>query len=215
MLSKVGGISTWAAFHSQTEIAMKNTHDNTIAEVSSDNRSDHPSSSITSILAKASLIATLIGMLVYSAFEYLLGETPTLSEFAGHHLLPAVLIGVTVCVTLSIILHAKIISPVMQIFKHLYRIGSGQLSPLSLDSRVSEIRTVVDGVNLLVTRLKGDPKNGSLGKALDDLVKLRGDLEEVTAASNRSADTFVPVMQDLRRLEGDLLAVMQSGNYSS
>lgn len=160
-------------------------------------------------------MATLVGMLIYSAFEYLLGEAPTLSEFAGHHLLPAMLIGLAVCVTLSIILHAKIISPVMQIFKHLYQIGSGQLSPLSLDSRVSEIRTVVEGVNLLVTRLKGDPKDGSLGKALDDLVKLRGDLEQVTASSNRSADTFVPVMQDLRRLEGDLLMVMQSGKYGS
>ena len=75
---------------------------------------------------------------------------------------------------------------------------------------MSEIRTVVEGVNLLVTRLKGTASDGALGKAIDDLVRLRTDVEAASAATGGSADAFVPVMRDLRKLEGDLLTLMQT-----
>jgi len=174
------------------------------------NHTEQRASSLSRTLAGATLLAALAGTLAYTAFESLAGQPASLAEFTTHHLVPALLIGATVCATLAFLLHSKLIAPVKEIFAHLYRIGSGQLTPLRIDTRVSEIRTVVEGVNLLVARLKGTAGDGALGKAIDDLVKLRSDLETATATSGSSADAFVPVMRDLRKLEGDLLTLMQT-----
>lgn len=172
--------------------------------------SEGRSTSLSRILAIASLLATLAGMLVYTAFGYVAGEPASLAEFTTHHLIPALLIGITVCATLSFFLHAKLIAPVKEIFAHLYRVGSGQFSPLTIDTHVSEIRTIVEGINLLVSRLKGAAGDGALEKALDSLVKLRSDLEAAAANADDSADALIPVMRDLRNLEGELLSAMQT-----
>ena len=174
-----------------------------------------PSRSLSRTLVGATLAAATVGMLVSAAVEYLSGEPATLTEFTRHHLFPTLLIVAAVAVTLTLLLHSKVIAPVKQIFVHLYRIGSGQFTPLNVDSGVSEIRTVVDGVNLLVTRLKDTPDDQALGNAVKSLAKLRTDMESATTASGASADPFVPVMRDLRRLESDLLSAITAAKQSA
>ena len=73
--------------------------------------SPNPSHSLSRTLAGATLLAALAGTLAYTAFEYLAGEPASLAEFTTHHLVPALLIGITVCTTLAFLLHSKLIAP--------------------------------------------------------------------------------------------------------
>ena len=97
---------------------MAETEDRKKIELSPTRRSDRLRSRIVRILATASLAATLIGMLAYAAFEYHLGEAPSVSGVAGPHLLPVIPIRLAVFLTLSFILHSKIILPVIQSGKY-------------------------------------------------------------------------------------------------
>lgn len=161
-------------------------------------------------VAITSIVAVLAGMLIYTAVEFFLSPPEDTSEFLTHHLLHALLIAVLVWGILSFLLTKKIVGPVREIFRHLYQVGSGRLEHLELESRIQEIRTVVGGINLLVTRLKDAPDHHGFKKACEDLAMLRIDLVQIVEASEDDAEKFVPIMRDLRALEADLLSVVRA-----
>ncbi len=86
-----------------------------------------------------------------------MGASPSWSEFFGHHLIPSLVTGLIIWVILSALLHRTVTEPLRHLFAHLYRVGSGRLEPISPDTGVVEIQTIVEGVNLLVHRLRATP----------------------------------------------------------
>ncbi len=150
-------------------------------------------------------------MTAYAAFElFFTDSTMSARDFWAHHFLPAAVIGSIVWVTLTVLLHKLVVEPVRQIFGHLYRIGSGRLEPLEMDSRIQEIRSVAEGVNLLVRRLKTAPDNAPLERAIGHLGKVRSDMSAAIDAAGSDADHLVAAMSDLAALEADLLAVAET-----
>lgn len=174
-----------------------------------------PSKTLGRTVVGVTLVAVFVGMLAYTGFEYLFATPTDLAEFLTHHLFPALFIGLVVSLTLSVLIHSKVIAPVKKIFEHLYHVGSGRLAPLELDSRIEEIDTVVEGINLLVQRLKDNPDNQAIGKAADDVVKLRSDLKRAVNATASGADEFIPVMRDLQHLERHLLSAIEAAKQSA
>lgn len=178
-------------------------------------RFDHPAApsqmnSLSWTLTKASLIAVVIGMSVYTTFEIAISGELDLNELFTHHLLPTLLIGVLIWGVLSFLLRSKVVTPVRDILEHLTRIGAGRLAPLEKDTKICEVRAIVDGVNQLTYKLKDSPDSEGISKAVDDLVKLRADLKEVIDSEQLAPDYFVPIMKDLMKLEGHLLSALQA-----
>mgnify|MGYP003680510116 CR=1 FL=1 len=166
--------------------------------------------SLQSAVGMAVFAAVLLGMGGWTGWEYLSGERPDATEFFTHHLLPAVIIGVLVWGVLTILLGKLVIDPTRQIFEHLYRIGSGQLEPLEMDTRIQDIRTIVDGVNLLARRLKDVPGDGSFKQVQDRLVKIRKEMRSMVDAAGDDAGFLLNTVRELRALEGELLAISQA-----
>ena len=77
-------------------------------------------------------------------------------------------------------------------------------------SDVREVESIVEGVNSLTSQLKKAPESDASSKAVDDLVDLRGKLKEVIDSEVIKADSLVPIMQDLTKLEGHLLSALES-----
>ena len=187
---------------------------NTMSAITEQPDSARPTMSLKRMLATGSLLAVAVGMILSVALEYAVAPPEHSSELFTHHLFPAALIGLIVWITLGLVLNRTIIEPVRRIFAHLYQIGCGRLAPLEMKSRIEEIDTVVDGINILVHRLKESPDDAALGKACDDLGRLRADLKAVVDTSGR-AERFLPVMRDLHDLEGDLLSVAQNARQGA
>lgn len=166
-----------------------------------------PTWSLQSAVTLAIVVSILVGMGSWTAWEYLTGERADLPEFLSHHVLPALAIGLIVWSVLTILIGRVVLRPINRVFEHLYRIGSGRLDPLEIETCIEDIRTVVDGVNLLVRRLKVAPENTSFGQAQDRLVKIRSDMKGVIDAAGDDADDYLEIARGLRALEGDLLAI--------
>ncbi|MAI30865.1 hypothetical protein OAF99_00425 [Akkermansiaceae bacterium] len=166
--------------------------------------------SLTWIVTKASLISVALGMTGYSVFEFIASGEIDGGEFATHHLLPVFIIGLVVWLALHWLLQAKLVSPIQEINEHLYHLGLGRLAPLQLVSDVREVESIVEGVNSLTSQLKKAPESDASSKAVDDLVDLRGKLKEVIDSEVIKADSLVPIMQDLTKLEGHLLSALES-----
>ena len=170
--------------------------------------------SLTWIVTKASLISVALGMTGYSVFEFIASGEIDGGEFATHHLLPVFIIGLVVWLALHWLLQAKLVSPIKEINEHLYHLGAGRFALLRLASDVREIETIVEGVNSLTSHLKQAPDSDAGSKAVDDLVDLRNKLKEVIDSDVIQADSLVPIMQDLTKLEGHLLSVLETQRQS-
>lgn len=171
--------------------------------------------SLNSTLTKASLSAVVIGMSVYTAFEIATSSQIDIEEIFTHHILPTLMIGVIIWAVLSFLLNSKVVTPIREIIDHLGRIGRGRLGPIEIDFTVREINELKDCVNHLTSKLKDAPDSEGASKAVDDLVKLRADLKILIDMNHLTPDHLVPIMKDLKELEGHLLSALQAGQIQS
>lgn len=166
--------------------------------------------SLSWTLTKSSIIAVIIGMATYTLFEIIASGEVDTHEILTHHLLPTVLIGAIIWAVLTMLLRSKVISPIRDILNHLAQLGNGRFAPIEKPSDVTEIREIVTVVNRLTSKLKSAPDNEGASKAVDDLVKLRSDLKAVIDCEKITPDQLVPIMRDLKQLEGHLLSALQA-----
>lgn len=166
---------------------------------------------LNQVIVAATLISVAIGTVSWTAIELAGGQTPSASELFYHHVVPAVVIGVVVVVVLSILLNRFVVDPAQAVFSHLYRIGSGRLDSLDLDTGVEEIQTMVDGVNLLVQRLQAPSRDASFAQAQQRLQRLRKEMRSLADANSTESELFLNLAKEMRALEADILAI---GNHA-
>lgn len=159
-------------------------------------------------LTTSSILAVIIAMTAYTLFEILSSGSVSGPEIVTHHVLPTIFIGIIIWAVLTLLLRSKVIAPVENILGHLKHIGNGRLAEIENHAEISEIRGIISGVNSLTDKLKKAPDNEGLSKAIDDLVKLRADLKGLIDNDQITPDDLVPVMRDLRRLEGHFLSAL-------
>jgi len=170
-------------------------------------RNAHYHYSLNLVVIGASFIAVLIGTISWGAIEYFTGATHSWSEFLGHHLVPSLVIGLIIWVILSVLLQRTVIEPMQNLFAHLYRVGSGRLDSISLDTRIKEIKTMIDGVNLLVHRLESASGDTAFLQAQTRLKKIRAELRSMADGAGKDSSLFLGVIREIRALEGDLLSL--------
>ena len=83
--------------------------------------------SLNRVVTINSLAAVFAGMILYSVVEFILSPPADASEFLIHHFLHALLIALLVWGILSTLLKNVVVSPVKEIFRHLYQIGSDRV----------------------------------------------------------------------------------------
>ena len=170
--------------------------------------------SLNGVVIGASFIAVFLGTAFWSIIEYFMGASPSWSEFLGHHLIPSLVTGLIIWVILSALLHRTVTEPLRHLFAHLYRVGSGRLEPISLDTGVAEIQTIVEGVNLLVHRLRATSGAPAYTQAQDRLKRIRNKIRSMADAAGPDSPIFLDLVKELRALEGDVLALGSSGGKS-
>ena len=117
--------------------------------------------------------AVAAGMGVYALYEHVIMPGHTLRELAVEHLGHVLVLGVTIYVLCWAVFYFLLLRPLNRIYLHLYTIGTGRLEMLELDSRVREIRTIVDGVNLMLSRLKLGADDNALELAQQRIAEIR------------------------------------------
>lgn len=156
-------------------------------------------------MAKAVIAASLLGMALYTFIEYLIQRPDDWADFFIHHLMHTLIVVGVVAVVASMTMHKLVIKPVSHVFIHIRRMALGRIENIDLECRSDEIRSVVESINHLATRLRTPGKSDALSHALDDIRDLRTHLRETLSDS----DSSVTTMRQLSSLENRLLDVMQ------
>lgn len=155
------------------------------------------------LLVRCSIV-TLLGLIIYSAFEVIFDPPDNLINFVTHHFVHVLAIGLAVSVVCWMTLQKVIFSPISEISHHLSRLRFGRLDSLTLRSEAIEVETIISGINALTERLR-NLNTGSLENALTSVQELRVGLSQLSV---RDPDQKVPIMRSLTRLESSLLDLM-------
>lgn len=156
-------------------------------------------------MGKAVIAASLLGMMLYTLVEYLIQRPSDWAEFFVHHLMHTLIVVGVVAVVASMTMHKLVIKPVSHVFIHIRRMAMGRIENIDLECRSDEIRSVVESINHLATRLRTPGKSDALSHALDDIREIRNHLRDTLSDSDASVTT----MRHLSKLENRLLDVMQ------
>lgn len=157
------------------------------------------------VLARRAIVVCALGLILYTIFEVIVDPPVDLMNFFTHHFLHVIATAVFIWLACWLTLRNSILRPVDAIFRHLYHIRLGRMGKLAYRTEVTEMNTIINGINLLVERFERTPRPEPLSHALDEIQQLRNLLR---AGPGRSEDSQVEIMKSLTRLESNLLDLM-------
>jgi methyl-accepting chemotaxis protein len=151
-------------------------------------------------------VAVAASMAVYAAYEYATMPGHTLRELAVEHLGHVLGLGILVYVLCWGVFYFLLLRPLNRIYLHLYTIGAGRLSTIELDSNVREIRTIVDGVNLMLSRLKQGADSNALELSQKRIAEIREMTRHLTTLDQEHISVLLDKLADLEKSLPGILA---------
>lgn len=154
-------------------------------------------------------IATAIGMGAYAIYQYATMPGHTALDLWLHHSWHVLALGAAIYVVSWVAFHKLIVQPLTKIYLYLYAMGTGQLAPLALKSNVTEIRTIVEGINLMLRRMEQGMDKQALEHAQSDIAALK---ETILRLEVSELDAKSLALEKLAALEKSLAAVVRNVN---
>lgn len=151
--------------------------------------------------------AITLSMTFYAVMQHQLHSDVTVVELVLQHLSHVLALGAVIYLTLWLSFRWFLWRPLMQIFMHLYGVGKGRLEPLRVNSRIRELTTIADGINLMIWRMGREIDPEAIDRASRSLANLRGLLAPLTG---ENPDLFNEISQQLEEIEHSLLALAQT-----
>jgi hypothetical protein len=149
--------------------------------------------------------AIAASMAAYAVYEYATMPGHTLRELTVEHLGHVMGLGLVIYILCWGVFYFLLLRPLNRIYLHLYTVGSGRLKTLELDSNVREIRTIVDGVNLMLSRLKQGADSNALELAQKRIAEIREMTRQLTTPDQ---EQFSVLLDNLADLEKSLPAIL-------
>lgn len=150
--------------------------------------------------------AIAVSMAAYAVYERTTMPGLSLRELAVQHLGHVLGLGAMIYVLCWGVFYFVLLRPLNRIYLHLYTIGAGRLTTLELGSNVREIRTIVDGVNLMLSRLKQSADNNAMELAQARVAEIRDLARQLTTPDHEHVTTLLDKLADLERTLPGILA---------
>lgn len=154
-------------------------------------------------------IATAIGMGAYAVYQYATMPGHSVLELLLHHSWHVLALGAAIYVLSWAVFHKLIVQPLTKIYLHLYAMGAGQLAPLALKSNVTEIGTIVAGINLMLHRMEQGMDGNALEHAQRDIAELKETIKQLEVSKPTAKGL---ALEKVAALEKSLSAVVRGVN---
>jgi nitrate/nitrite-specific signal transduction histidine kinase len=163
--------------------------------------------SLSLVVALWTAGAIALAMGVYATFQYFTVPERTLLELVMEHLWHVLVLGLLIYVLCWLVFRIILLRPLNQIYMHLYGVGTGRLEPLQLSTRIRELQTIAEGVNVMIRRMGQGYDPEAIEHCRNALASLRKSLKKLSP-SNR--ETATEMLQELARLERAVLSIVRT-----
>lgn len=155
--------------------------------------------------------AIALCMAFYAVVQHQLHPELTATQLLVHHLWHVLALGAVVYLTLWLGFRRFLWQPLMRVFLHLYGVGKGHLQPLRVRSRIRELATIADGINLMIWRIGREIDPEAIEHASGSLADLRRLLAPLTG---ENPDLFNEISRHLEKIEQSLITLAQRTSES-
>jgi len=151
-------------------------------------------------------VAISVSMAGYAWVQYMVTPDATVVGLFTRHLWHVAALGVVIYAFSWIVLRRLVLHPLETVYLHLYAVGAGKRTPLDLPTNVTEIQTIVDGVNLMVRRMALGAEGGSFDRAERLLREIRATAKRLPVA-DADRNAVADLLAQLVELENSLVAI--------
>lgn len=129
--------------------------------------------SLSLLVAQQTALVIAAAMAVYALFQYFMTPERTVSGLALEHGWHVAVLGCLTYLVLYLALRRKVVRPIENLYVKLYGIANGDIQPVSVDSNISEIQHIAEGVNLMLSKMTKANGNVSLPELSSNAEELR------------------------------------------
>jgi nitrate/nitrite-specific signal transduction histidine kinase len=130
-------------------------------------------------------VAIAVSMGIYGVFEYFVMPGATVEHLLLEHSWHVLVLGAVTYVVCWVVLRVAVVRPLQDIFFCLYRIGAGELKPIEMDTHISEVRGVIEGVNAMIWRMGGRVDHEAINGVQEKLKQLGQAAQELRVAAEK------------------------------
>lgn len=157
-------------------------------------------------------VAIAGSMAAYAVYQFFTMPGMTVKELFLHHFWHVLALGSVIYVLCWFLFKRIVLRPLTCIYLHLYAVGGGKLELLELNSNVTEIRTIVEGVNLMLTRLKQGLKSNALEDSELRISEIKDLLRNLGTSEPEKLDS---ALEKLEQLERNLLPIFRTEAHAT
>ncbi|NOY69168.1 MAG: hypothetical protein GXP53_06700 [Deltaproteobacteria bacterium] len=151
-------------------------------------------------------IVIAFSMAVYAVFQYVMLPDATVWSLFLNHLWHVLVLGIFIYALCWLVFQKLLLVPIRAISIHLYGVGTGRLRELELNTDISELRMIADGINRMIRRMKQGQDPRVLENIEERMISLRKIVKGLPPADK---DKGALMLDEISGLEQSLLSLVR------
>lgn len=153
--------------------------------------------SLASVVAGYSALVIALGMGIYAVYQYVAMPNRTVLGLILEHSSHVIVLGLLIYGTLYAVLYRKVVRPIRELYLKLYAITRGNLSSIEIDSNITEIAQIAEGVRILLEGMDRSVPKVSLTELSNRTQKIRSIAKEPQALDTSEKDFLIHVANEI------------------
>lgn len=145
-------------------------------------------------------VAAVAAMTICGIVQYLRYPDQNLGFLLSHHVQELLLLGFVFWGVSWIVFRIALVSPLQEVFRHLYRIGGGDRSPVKIRTQVREIRNIAESINVMLWRLDELSEDDKLSRSHDITTEARALLDEISNTGVGTVEQLHDLLEQVQML---------------
>jgi len=160
--------------------------------------------SLASVVAGYSALVIALGMALYAVHQYISTPGQTVIGLILEHSWHVLVLGALIYLTLYAVLYKTVVIPINDLYLKLYGITRGDLSSLEIESNITEISEIAEGVQLLLDEIDHSVPDLSLTALSNRTQKIRSIAKESEALDMSSKEFLMNLSNEIEELVREL-----------
>ena len=167
--------------------------------------------SLSFVTALWTAVVIALIMAGYAVLQKALGPQMSWQDLFLQHLWHVVVLGGVIQLVCWLVLRRLLGQPLNQIYLHLYAVGKGHLDSIHISSNIREIRSISEGINLMVWRMRQISELKALSSSREEIRMIKKQMHRLAAHDPQVATI---ITEQLEQLEKNLLKLSEEAPRS-
>jgi len=156
--------------------------------------------SLAAVVTEQTALVIAVAMAIYGVLQYMANPAQGVVTLVLQHLWHVLVLGLFIYLVLCIVLRRSVVRPIRELYVKLYAVATGDLSPVQIDSGISEVQEIAEGVNLMLAKLKGASDGPDLSRLSETARTLRAIAKDAAGLDDEQRQRMIDAAAMLEQM---------------